>query len=465
MNKDYSKLNAIMAKADPSSALIDDYKSIDTTEWIGTGNYIFNAHISGSIFGGAANNRITTFTGRPKTGKSYLIINIMKNAQDMGYYTWLFETENSADVKRMKKHMLNPDATRLSQPLTVEDITEQIVQFIEDYKKIPADSRPKVAIFIDSLNGLNSRKQYNDAASGNLKSDMGAIAKSMNAFFRMVSVPLGKLGVPIIESGHTYEKEIAGTPARKEVPSVQGNGPIYFSSVVTMLKRRIEKEKDRQENAAGVKDREAKGVLVTSSIYESRFTRHVPVTFYISFLKGMNPYLGLQNFIGWQICGVDSGKWAPYVDLAYEFLQKKVVSTPEDLVGFTFGKKELRSMLSKVKTSQMDDAIRSNMEDGFLETDGDGTWFFNKSVLDRLVDGEYPKPNNEMAVLNPNSPGYIAKHSPGRTFSKVELFSKLVFTQEVLEQIDEHIKPIFELPQQGMDDPDTIAEEGTTIFD
>jgi hypothetical protein len=50
------------------------------------------------------------------------------------------------------------------------------------------------------------------------------------------------------------------------------------------------------------------GIIVTSNLKKSRFTIPEPVKFHISFANGMNPYVGLQDFVSWEACGIERGK-------------------------------------------------------------------------------------------------------------------------------------------------------------
>ena len=54
----------------------DDYSQIasqidNTEQYIDTGSFIFNALVSGSIFGGVSRNKITAIAGETSTGKTY----------------------------------------------------------------------------------------------------------------------------------------------------------------------------------------------------------------------------------------------------------------------------------------------------------------------------------------------------------------------------------------------------------
>jgi hypothetical protein len=50
------------------------------------------------------------------------------------------------------------------------------------------------------------------------------------------------------------------------------------------------------------------GIVVTSTPKKARFTRPYPVKFHISFMNGMNAYVGLQDFVSWETCGIQRGK-------------------------------------------------------------------------------------------------------------------------------------------------------------
>lgn len=59
----FSDLNTALNEISPDGSILEDsiYARID--EWISTGNYILNAALSGSLFGGMPNRRSLTFAG------------------------------------------------------------------------------------------------------------------------------------------------------------------------------------------------------------------------------------------------------------------------------------------------------------------------------------------------------------------------------------------------------------------
>ena len=57
----------------------DEYTQIasdidETERFIDTGSYIFNAVVSGSIYGGVSSNKITAIAGESSTGKTYFAL-------------------------------------------------------------------------------------------------------------------------------------------------------------------------------------------------------------------------------------------------------------------------------------------------------------------------------------------------------------------------------------------------------
>ena len=62
---------------DEDTSIVDDGSgSAEYTGCIDTGSYIVNAVLSGSIYGGVPNNKITAFAGESATGKTFFVLGI-----------------------------------------------------------------------------------------------------------------------------------------------------------------------------------------------------------------------------------------------------------------------------------------------------------------------------------------------------------------------------------------------------
>ena len=55
----------------------------DVEQFIDTGSYVFNALLSGSIYGGLPANKITAIAGESATGKTFFTLGLVKRFLDM----------------------------------------------------------------------------------------------------------------------------------------------------------------------------------------------------------------------------------------------------------------------------------------------------------------------------------------------------------------------------------------------
>ena len=171
-----------------------------------------------------------------------------------------------------------------------------------------------------------------------------------------------------------------------------GGGAIYSASIILMLSKAQLKEKDDEAEEAGVSKT---GIIVTSKPFKNRFAKPIPIKFHISFFKGMNPYVGLENYTTWENSGIGRGK------MIEEILEKPM-----------------------------------------FEADG---------VTPRLFKGkpriEKTKTGNFIYEEDKDAKTFAVKHL-GKTVKGSSIFSKEVFTEEILKKLDETvIRPLFELPK------------------
>ena len=150
---------------------------------------------------------------------------------------------------------------------------------------------PKIMIILDSAGNLATAKEIEDAATGSEKADMTR-SKILKSIFRIIMTPLADLKIPFIFTNHTYQtqdfisRQVAGG----------GTGPEYAASIVLML------------NKAQLKDGAEKvGIIVTAKPDKNRFAKPHPIKFHLDFTKGMNPYVGLEQYATWDICGITRG--------------------------------------------------------------------------------------------------------------------------------------------------------------
>ena len=73
-----SFLSNVIKGIDNTNILADGGNSSEFTGTIDTGSYIMNAVLSGSLYGGVPNNKITAFAGESATGKTFFVLGVIK---------------------------------------------------------------------------------------------------------------------------------------------------------------------------------------------------------------------------------------------------------------------------------------------------------------------------------------------------------------------------------------------------
>lgn len=268
----------------------------EVDEWISTGNYLLNAQISGTLFGGIPNTRSLGVMGDPGTGKSFFCLNVVREAQKQGYDVIYCDTEGAIDKSSAANFGIDLNRVRYQPIQTVSQFQTFVANLLDLVKKAKASGdSPKILLVLDSLGMLSTDKELNDAMKGHNAADMGAKAKELRKLFRVITLDLTAAKIPLICTNHVYSG--GGYIPTKE--SSGGDGPIFAMSAVAFL------SKAQLKDGSGTKT----GIIVTSNLKKSRFTVPEVVKFHISFSNGMNPYVGLQDYVTWEACGIERGKF------------------------------------------------------------------------------------------------------------------------------------------------------------
>lgn len=291
LDKELSKISGF-----ETGSLLAENTFSEVDEWIPTGNYLLNAQISGTLFGGVPNSRSFGVMGDPGTGKSFFCLNVVREAQKIGYDVIYCDTEGAIDKTSALKFGIDPNKIRYQPIQTVSQFQTFTANVLDMVKKARSSGdHPKVLMVLDSLGMLSTDKELNDAVKGHNAADMGAKAKELRKLFRVITLDLTAAKIPLICTNHVYAG--GGYVPTKE--SSGGDGPIFAMSVVSFL------SKAQLKDGSGTKT----GIIVTSTLKKSRFTVPEQVKFHISFAHGMNPYVGLQDYVSWEACGIERGKF------------------------------------------------------------------------------------------------------------------------------------------------------------
>src|SRR5665213_707832 len=103
--------------------------------WFSTGNYVANKTLSGSYLNGIPQGRITALTGPSSCGKSFLLCNIMREAQKAGAYVVAVDSENALDNDFVTKIGVDPENNyKYVDANTIPECTRVVSAFLKGYK-------------------------------------------------------------------------------------------------------------------------------------------------------------------------------------------------------------------------------------------------------------------------------------------------------------------------------------------
>jgi len=266
--------------------------NIDETEtYVDTGSYIFNALVSGSIFGGVSGNKITAIAGESSTGKTFFSLAVVKNFLDNNPdgYCLYFDTESAVNKSLLVSRGIDITRTVVINVVTVEEFRSKALKAVDMYLKKEQDERKPCMFVLDSLGMLSTNKEIGDALAEKDSRDMTK-AQLIKGAFRMLTLKLGQANIPMIVTNHTYES--MSIYSGKQMSG--GSGLQYASSTIIYLSKK--KEKDGTEVV---------GNIICAKTQKSRLSKenqNVEIRLFYD-ERGLDRYYGLLEL------GEEAGMW------------------------------------------------------------------------------------------------------------------------------------------------------------
>ena len=265
----------------------------DPQDWISTGNFALNYLLSGDFRRGIPLGKVSVFAGESGAGKSYIVSgNIVKSAQEQGIFVVLIDSENALDEKWL--HALGVETTedkilKLNMAM-IDDVAKTISTFMDDYKSMNEEDRPKVLFVVDSLGMLMSPTEVNQFEAGDMKGDMGRKAKALKALVTNCVNMFGSYNVGMCVTNHTYASQDMFDPDDK---ISGGSGFVYASSMVVAMKKLKLKE-----DADGNKTSQVHGIRAACKVMKTRYAKPFEaVQVKIPYETGMDPYSGMFDLL------------------------------------------------------------------------------------------------------------------------------------------------------------------------
>ena len=275
-------------------------------EFIDTGSYIFNAMVSGSIYGGVSRNKITAIAGESSTGKTFFSLAVVKNFLDNNPdgYCLYFDTEAAVNKGLLESRGVDLKRTVVVNVVTIEEFRQKALKAVDIYLKTNTEDRKPCMFVLDSLGMLSTEKEITDALNDKQVRDMTK-SQLVKGAFRMLTLKLGQSNIPLIVTNHTYDVIGSYIPT-KEMGG--GSGLKYAASTIIYLGKK--KEKDGKEVIGNI----IKAKTVKSRL--SKENKQVDIRLFYD-ERGLDKYYGLLEL------GETGGLWKNVAG-RYEMDGKKV---------------------------------------------------------------------------------------------------------------------------------------------
>ena len=300
----------------------DDYTQLaadidETEQFIDTGSYIFNAVVSGSVYGGVSSNKITAIAGESSTGKTYFSLAVVKNFLDSNPdgYCLYFDTEAAVNKGLLESRGIDMNRLVVVNVVTIEEFRSKALRAIDIYLKTNTEDRKPCMFVLDSLGMLSTEKEIRDALDDKQVRDMTK-SQLVKGAFRMLTLKLGQANVPLIVTNHTYDVIGAYVPT-KEMGG--GSGLKYAASTIIYLSKK--KEKDGKEVI---------GNIIKAKTHKSRLSKEnktVEIRLYYDD-RGLDRYYGLLE-LG-EIGGLWKNVAGRYEMNGKKIYAKQILANPEE---------------------------------------------------------------------------------------------------------------------------------------
>jgi len=322
----------------------------DVSGFIGTGSFAMNALLSGSIFGGLPQNKVTAFAGEPSVGKTFYALNVCYQflEDNPNGFVFYFESESAISKSFLTDRGIDTKRVAIVPVATVQEFRTQAVKILDRY--IEQKDKPPMLFVLDSLGNLSTDKEMQDISDGKDTRDMTR-SQLIRGAFRVLTLKLGKAHVPLIVTNHIYDTIGSYVPMKK---MGGGSGLEYAASTIIFLSKKKDKTLDDEGGRTGA--------VITAHLKKSRMTiEDKKVETWLNYSAGLDPYYGL-------------------LDLAEKFgIVKKVSTRYEFPDGAKAFEKEIKKNPTKFFTNdileQIDEACKGEFRYGssVTEEEEDGT--------------------------------------------------------------------------------------------
>ena len=118
-----------------ANIVADGVAAGDVDSFVDSGSYIFNALLSGSLYGGLPSNKITAIAGESATGKTFFALGMCKQFLEDNPEAAVIYFELINDHKRTsKKDVIDSNRVVIVPVTTVQEFRQQSISILDRYQ-------------------------------------------------------------------------------------------------------------------------------------------------------------------------------------------------------------------------------------------------------------------------------------------------------------------------------------------
>lgn len=268
------------------------------------GNHVLNRVMTGSLFKGIPQGRITAVAGPSHAGKSFIAGNLVRAAQQAGAYCVVFDSESAFDEEFASNIGIDVEEDyNYKSVVTIPDTAKLVNNFISGFKSEYGDDpdAPKVLVVIDSLDSLFTEADWEAFhKKGELKADQGLHAKQTKAMLTKFQQAIKNTNIAMVVTKQVYRA--------KPDQVLQGEGVWIINDAIRypcsqiLLISRLKLRDDSRDTI---------GIRMKCEGFKTRFTKPFQtVVVEVPYDTGMDPYSGLLDVA--KALGVVTQKGARY---------------------------------------------------------------------------------------------------------------------------------------------------------
>ena len=279
--------------------------------WSGSGNYCVNRVLAGDFKRAVAQGRVLGLVGPSGSGKSFVLCNMIREAQtNLGAFALTIDSENALDDDFVSKIGVDVSEENYMYVgvITIAHVKKVVSEFINRYRE--SGETRKVIIAIDSLGMLLTDTEFKHLEEGETKGDQGQRAKQLKSLLRGFVQSIKSLNIQMIITDQVYAANQDAILAGINDGLWVVNGAVKYSlsNVLLLTKLRLKDGKD------------VTGINMKVEAIKTRFTKPFQkVAVEVPYETGMDKLSGLMDVFVEMGLIIKSGSWYHLPDSEKKF--------------------------------------------------------------------------------------------------------------------------------------------------